>query len=252
MNQPVDTTLFCLHFLGGSKRSWSPVAALLPPDIACVPIDLPGFGDAAEQPGATVADMAAAVTAMIAQALPALPSARWAIAGHSMGAKVALAVAGMVTPQAVVLLAGSPPGPEPMDEARREAMLTWFRGDAAICRDQAAAFIDGNTARPLPPAGHAIAVDDVLRMNPAAWRAWLEAGSREDWRDRIGQLDIPALILSGDVDADLGPDAQRRLMAPHFTHPRLVTLPDCRHLLPLEHASRVAGLIRDHLQPKRS
>jgi len=39
-------------------------------------------------------------------------------------------------------------------------------------------------------------------------------------------LQTPTLVVAGANDADLGPDAQRRLMVPHFAYVRLVMLPD--------------------------
>ena len=128
-------TLFCLHFLGGSARAWAPMAERLVADVACVPIDLPGFGDAADVTGYDVAAMADHVAAEVRAALPG----RWLVAGHSMGAKVALALArraedgeaGLEGLSGLVLLAGSPPSPEPMEESRRAAMIAWIGADAA-------------------------------------------------------------------------------------------------------------------------
>ena len=239
--------LVCLHFLGGSTRSWSFVVARLAPDIRCLELDLPGFGDAADQPPADVAGMAAQVARRIAAAAPA----RWWIAGHSMGAKVALAVArqaedgapGLAGLAGLALLAGSPPSPEPMDEADRAEMIAWI--DGAEREAKARDFIDTNCGAPLPAEVRDLAVADVLRANPEAWKAWLAAGAREYWQERIGVLRTPAIILSGTKDADLGPDAQRRLMAPHLAHHRLIEMAGAAHLLPLERPDEVARCLRE-------
>jgi pimeloyl-ACP methyl ester carboxylesterase len=236
----------CLHYLGGSARSWDALAASLP-GLAWLALDLPGFGDAAGQPGASVAGMADAVAA----ALRGRPSSPWMLVGHSMGAKVACALArraedgapGLEGLAGLVLLAGSPPGPEPMDEARRHRMLGWFAGSAAESRAQAEAYVDANVAARLDQEARALAVQDVLRASRHAWAAWLERGSREDWAGRVGVLKTPALLVAGDRDADLGPDAQARLMAPHFADATRRTLPDARHLLPQECTRAVARLI---------
>ncbi|MBO1077675.1 alpha/beta hydrolase [Roseomonas haemaphysalidis] len=240
-------TLFCLPFLGGSAREWGAVAAALPAHIHCHPLDLPGFGDAAGQTGYGVAEMADHVAARIRDAAPA---GRWLLAGHSMGAKVAAVLARRAVDgdpalrelAGVVTLAGSPPSPEPMAEERRQEMLGWFNGSAEQSATQAARFVDANAAR-LSPEARTLAERDVLRANPAAWRAWLAAGSREDWSGRIGTLPLPALILAGAEDADLGPDAQQRLMVPHYAKPTLRALPGVQHLLPLEAPEAVAEAI---------
>ncbi|MDX7950987.1 alpha/beta hydrolase [Lichenihabitans sp. Uapishka_5] len=243
--------LVCLHWLGGSRRSWDALAARLAPKVRVLALDLPGFGDAADQPGASVAAMAEHVAGLIRAEAPA----RWMLAGHSMGAKVALAVAKMAEAGApelsglshLVLLAGSPPAPEPMEDARRAEMLTWFAGDAEQSRTEAQTLIDGSVGAPLDaePNGHAAA--EILRLSRDAWTAWLESGSREDWVERIGTLRTPALVIAGDKDADLGPDGQQRLMVRHFADVTLEVLPGVGHLLPIEAPDAVAGLIATHV-----
>ena len=111
---------------------------------------------------------------------------------------------------------------------------------------EAQAFIAASGGHPLPTALSGQAGDDVLRTRRAAWLAWLESGSREDWADRIGVLRTPALIVAGEKDADLGPAAQADLMARHFASPRLSTLPGAGHLLPMERPAEVARLLADH------
>ncbi len=245
-------TVVCLHFLGGSARSWGAVVERVGTVARCIQVDLAGFGAAAATPGYAVTDMADAVTDIVRQGKPA----RWLLAGHSMGAKIAsllarraadgdAALAGL---SGLVLLAGSPPGPEPMAEERRQAMLGWFQGTAEDSRREADSFIRASVSTPLAAAVHQQAVDDVLRTNPAAWRAWLQSGSREDWSSQIGVLDVPTLIVAGADDADLGPDMQLLLAERHFTQARLVTLPDASHLLPMEWPDRVADLIVSHVE----
>lgn len=237
-------TLFALHFLGGSTREWTPLFARLSDRLRCIAIDLPGFGDAAGLPGYDVAAMAEHVLARIHAEAPG----RWLLAGHSMGAKVALAVArrvedgegGLVEPSGLVLLAGSPPSPEPMPESKRQQMIAWIDGDTALRRAKAVDFIAANLGAPLPSDLMGQAVEDVLRAAPAAWKAWFSEGSRENWCGRIGVLRTPALIFAGSEDADLGRDAQTCLMAPHLAHVDIVTLAGAGHLLPMERPDALA------------
>jgi pimeloyl-ACP methyl ester carboxylesterase len=236
--------IFFLHFLGGSAREWMPVVERLSGRFECAPLDLPGFGDAAEAEGYPVAEMADAVMESIRARAPA----SWVLAGHSMGAKVAAAVARrcedgeLAGLRGLVLLAGSPPSPEPMAESRRNEMQSWFAGDAAQSLGEARHFLESNAVS-LDPRLFEAAVADVLRMKRAAWLAWLSSGSREDWSARIGVLRTPALVLAGEKDEDLGPEAQRRLMLPHFAQARLQVIAKAKHLLPLEQPDEVAQLI---------
>ena len=81
--------LFGLHYLGGSARAFDAVAERLAGAVTCVGLDLPGFGDDGAGPGRDVAAMVEHVAARIRAAAPR----RWMLAGNSMGAKVALALA---------------------------------------------------------------------------------------------------------------------------------------------------------------
>lgn len=243
-------TLVCLHFLGGSAASWSEVTHRLAGQVRCLPIDLPGFGDAAGEPGYAVAEMADSVAARVPDAGPA----GWILAGHSMGGKIAAVLArraedgqaGLAGLRGIVLLSGSPPGPEPIPDEQRRSMLGWFSGDPSSWRDQARTYIGNNTASSLPPRLMAQTVDDVQRMRPNAWAAWLNSGSREDWADRIGVLKTPALILCGAEDPNLGETAQRHMTAPHYASHQVTTLQGAKHLMPMEQPEEVARLIATH------
>lgn len=245
------TVLFCLHYLGGSANEWQQVARSLGERIDVIAIDLPGFGDAAQRPGYTVADMAHAVAATIAATAPR----RWMVAGHSMGAKVATAIARRAEDGApemsglsgIITIAGSPPSPEPIPDADREMMLGWFGGDTHGDRADAERYIANNTGPEIDATSRGRAVADVLRMNRNAWRAWLTSGSREDWSQRVGVLQTPALVIAGALDPNLGPDAQRRLMVPQFAHARVLTVPNAKHLLPLEAADAIAQAMGEHV-----
>jgi len=236
--------LFCLHFLGGSARSWAPLARALDGALTCVPVDLPGFGQEAGTTGFSVAAMADHVAAAVRGRAPT----RYAIAGHSMGAKVALVLArraedgepDLAGLTDLILVSGSPPSPEPIPEDRRARMIAWIDADPETRRREAQAFVRENVGTALDPDTEARAVADVLQASPEAWKAWLEAGAGEDWCRRIGVLRTPALILAGSEDADLGPDAQQALMAPHLASHRRVTVDGVGHLLPLERPGTLA------------
>ena len=245
MRAAARLTVVLLHALGGSARSFDLVAERLA-GIDAVTLDLPGFGGAVEAEGFGVAEMAAGVIAAVAARTPE----RWMLVGHSMGGKVAAAVARAAAEGAapdglsgLVLLAASPPAPEPMGERRRADMLGWLAGGPIGDRD-ARAFVDANTARTLPTSLRAATAADVRRSSRRAWTAWLESGSREDWRGRVGTLPYPALIAAGADDGDLGEAAQRRLNAPHYAEAEVAVIAGAAHLLPLERPDAVAALIR--------
>lgn len=245
---PGEATLVLLHFLGGSVREWDEVIADLGPGFRTVAIDLPGFGGSAHIAGYSVQAMADAVSEVIARECPG----RFVLVGHSMGGKVAGVVARRMASSAalsgLVLLAPSPPSPEPMTQEKRDGMMGSLGVRRGGDRNHARAFITRNEERDIPAPVVARAVDEVLRMNRAAWRAWLDSGSREDWSERVGVLQLPALVVAGERDASLGPETQRRVTMPHLAHATLRTLPGCSHLIPMERPAELAGMLRDFLQ----
>ena len=238
--------LFLCHALGGSRRAWDGVVAALGEAYDCIAIDLPGFGQAAAATDVTVAGAVEHVAAIVrGRGAP-----RWLLVGHSMGAKIASILAartlagepGLFGLAGVVLLAGSPPSPEPMDEQRRDEMIDWA-ADGALDDRAARAFVDANVGAPLATQDDRIAIDDLQRASREGWLAWLERGSREDWSAEVGTLDMPALIVAGGADGDLGEDGQRATNAEVYPRARFVVEQGAGHLLPLERPQAVAAAI---------
>lgn len=253
--------LVLLHWLGGSAASWTEVShGLAERGLRCAALDLPGFGNADDTAGFDVAAMSELVIQTIrfmrAQGDPTAP---WLLAGHSMGGKVAAVItqralrgeAGLEGLRGLVLVSPSPTSPEPMPDSKREEMLSSLgesTGDPKKDRNAAANFVDQNTGKlPLLDAVHTRAVDGVLKMNRTAFRHWLERGSKEDWSERIGKLELPALVFAGEEDAALGPDAQQAKTMPHLPQGELITLEATGHLAPLERPGELIEIITQFL-----
>jgi len=215
-----------------------------------VTLDLPGFSAAADMGYADVGAMAD----WLADEIRSRALTSCVLVGHSMGGKIVTLVAaraaagetGLSGVLGVVLVAASPPSPEPMDEDRRVEMIGWF-ADGQISGTDAAAFVDANTATPLEGRSRDAAIDDVRRSSREAWLGWLERGSREDWSADAGCIAIPALVLAGAEDGDLGEEAQRRLNLPHYVTAGLHVVQGAAHLIPYEQPEALAALIEGHV-----
>lgn len=245
---PSLPTVYALHGLGGSGAWFDAVREHLADGIRLITIDLPGFGDAVDVSGISLPEMADHVLAAIARD----GSPRWVLLGHSMGGKVAALVtrralsgeAPVFGLTGLVLLAPSPTLPEPMSESKRTEMLGWA-ADGPISAGDARGFLDANSARPLRTDRADRVIADVRHTATAAWRAWLETGSRADLTGEVGSLDLPAIVLGGEDDDDLGADAQPRLASPTFPRARFRRLPDTGHLIAQERPTEVAAAIAD-------
>ncbi|MDQ1085181.1 MULTISPECIES: alpha/beta hydrolase [Microbacterium] len=239
-------TLYVLHALGASARSFDRIAERLDGRVRVEGIDLPGFGSLAAAGDSSIEPTVAHVVDHLARHA----RGRWMLGGHSMGGKIAALVASgvlrgdapLVGLAGMVLMAPSPPRPEPMDEERRERMLSWV-ADGPLSEQDAEEFLAQNTAEPLDPAAHAEALADLQRTSPDAWRAWLETGSRVDASAEVGTLNLPVLVLAGTDDDDLGAAAQPGLLASVYPRARFAALDDTGHLIPLERPTEAAESI---------
>lgn len=235
--------LVFLHYYAGSRRAWDGVAAALaaPPSGAarrCVAADLRGFGDSPAPPtGYAVADSADDGAALVA----ALGLDRYVLVGHSMGGKCAMALAARRPPglAGLVLVAPSPPTPEPMtDESRAHTLASY--GDRAA----AVATARRITVRPLAPPLFEQVVADSLRTARPAWDAWMRTGSREDISARMPRVDVPTLLVAGGADPVMDRGMLEREVRDRIRGARMTVVDGVGHLVPYEAPDELAGHVR--------
>ena len=201
--------------------------------------DLPGHGDAALRPASF-----AACTAYVR----ALGGERFALAGYSMGGRVALHAAlslGDLVSR-LVLIGASPGLADPAERAaRREA------DDRLADRIEAIgveAFADDWGAQPLfagqPPHVAAAAHADRLRNTPTGLAAALRGlgtGVMEPLWDRLGELRIPVTLIAGARDEKFRAIADR--MAAAIPDARVEIIEGAGHAAHLERPDTVAALL---------
>ncbi|MBC8083089.1 MAG: alpha/beta hydrolase [Hymenobacter sp.] len=235
----VPPVFVCLHYWAGAGREWQAVATLLRPEYAVLAPDLGGFGDAPVTEGGYSVD---AYASQVAGFIEAQQLAKYVLVGHSMGGKVALALAarqpaGLV---GVALLSPSPPTPEPMTEEDRHSSLRAYGQ-----RPEAEKTLRTITARPLAETLRQQIIDDNLRSTKAAWDAWLLHGSRENVAARLRDVRVPCTLLAGDQDAVLSPSVHGLETLPLLpVGTPLEIIAGAGHLLPYEAPDEVAALLR--------
>jgi len=239
---PKRPTIVFLHFFGGSARSWDSVLDELGEGFRTLPLDLPGFGAAA---GASGPFTIAAYADRVEEVAFAQKLDHYVLVGHSMGGKVALALAARRPPalRALVLLAPSPPTPEPIGEEMRAKLIAGWGSYGPASETLARV-----TRRCLEGGLRERTISDMMNASKGAWTAWLQHGSREDISAAMQMIDVPVTILSGDGDAAVPRNLIKREVVARLPHARLISVPGAGHLLPLEAPEVVAAIIEKSLR----
>ena len=162
-----------------------------------------------------------------------------------MGGKIALGVAAAkpVNLKGLVLLAPSPPSPEPIPDAVRARMLATHG-----TREAALQTLSGAWRREITGENLENAIAANLAMSAIDWKNWLELGSREDVSELLALIQIPVLVLTGDADAGMTPELMRQEIVSKIHGARLEIIPDAGHFLPLEVPEAVAGHLAEFVK----
>lgn len=234
-------TLVMSHSFSFSRREWIEATARLSENFRTVAVDAPGHGEAADVPGYTMCQMAKQFAATINE----LELADYVLLGHSMTGKVAQILAsregkalGLKNPPAkLILLTPTPLGQEVGGPQLRESLKASIRD-----RGDAEQFVRDRSALPLPADVFDRACEDYLRVNRAAWDAWLEEGVYEDWTDCCAPVDVETQLIVADFDPVWGLEMQRKDTLPSLTRAEIATI-EAGHLAPMEAPEKLADLI---------
>jgi 2-succinyl-6-hydroxy-2,4-cyclohexadiene-1-carboxylate synthase len=230
-----------LHGFGGTHRAWDGVIAALDRErYRPLALDLPGHGAATHSQRPITFD--SCVTAV----LDASPQ-RFALAGYSLGGRVALHVA-LAAPERVarlVLVASSPGIEDPAERAARRASDEALASD--LERIPFEEFIECWRTQPLfaaePPEVGTLARTDQRRNQPEALAAvmrGLGTGEMQPLWERLGELRMPVIVLVGERDQKFRALGER--MAALLPDARMVVVAG-GHGLPLENPVAVADVL---------
>jgi 3-oxoadipate enol-lactonase len=183
-----------LHGVGSDKSVWAPQLDHFGQTLRAVAFDYPGYGESEFAEGATRDDFAAAMLA----AMDALDIGRAHICGLSLGGVVAIAMYHAARERCASLIIADSFAVHPDGQAIHDRSVA--ASQAMTMRELAEArtgFLLGTTAG---EALRAEVIDTMAAIDPSAYRLGAAAVWLADQRDRVADINAPALILVGEED----------------------------------------------------
>jgi pimeloyl-ACP methyl ester carboxylesterase len=230
---PQTPTLFLLSGLLCDESVWNEVRAALDGLAEVRPMAFPGYDS---------------ISAMAASVLAAAPE-RFAVAGHSMGGRVALEIVAQAPNRVdkLALLDTGVHGRRPGEAEKRQELvdLAYSEGMAAVA------------ARWLPPMVGPTGLEDralmdrltamVRQQTPDSFAGQIRALlNRPEAEAGLSRISCPTLLLSGRYDS-WSPLSQHEDMAKHIPNNRLVAVEDSGHMSTVEQPASVAAALKDWL-----
>jgi pimeloyl-ACP methyl ester carboxylesterase len=233
-----EPALVFLHYWGGSSLEWSQVTGKLSANYRCIALDARGSGDSqAPATSYSTVDLADDVIGAIA----ALHLTDFVLVGHSMGGKTAQLVASRrpVGLRGLALIASSPPSSMQIDQNQRAQMRPAYDTRESINWVLDNILLGSLTS----PDAREQAISDALRLSPEARDGWIDIGTREDFTKEVASINVPVVIVAGDLDKVDPLDVVNHHIVPHFRKAALHVLPQKGHLLPIEAPVEVAQIV---------
>ena len=218
-----------------NRSMWAPQLAALAGSYRVIAPDLRGYGASPVTPGTVPMGQLAAD---VARLLDRLEVSRAAVVGLSMGGLVAMELAGADPARwwALGLVATTA---EPVTEAERADRLARAaqaerEGIGPLAQDMATRLFGPD----VDPAVSGQVMAMMLATDPHGAAAALRGrAERPDYRPILRELDLPALVLTGDQDGYSTAEITDRL-ASELRRPHRVTVPGVGHLPNLEAPAR--------------
>ena len=226
--------LLLIHGAGGSHLTW-PTELRRLPATAVYAIDLPGHGRS-DSPGC---DTIGAYADVVEEFITTLDLRNVVVLGHSMGGAIAQTIALRHLPQVSGLILLGTGAKLPVSDAILDQVLTDF--DAAV------AFITKYSwSRSAPEQMIALGKQIMGETSPAIVHGDFVACNGFDVRDQLGNVAVPTLVVSGEVDK-MTPVKFGRFLAEHIPDAQFELIDGAGHMLMLERPLPVTTHIQQFL-----
>lgn len=245
-----------LHGFTGSSATWDPHVARFKRHMKTIAVDLVGHGDSDAPQDPECYRMEFCVEHLLA-VLDQLGLDRVYVVGYSMGSRVALHLA-ITAPGRIrsLVLEGSSPGIADPTERQARVVADDSLADF-IERNGIDAFVDRwenlplfESQRNLAPAARAALRAQRLRNNPIGLANSLRgmgAGRQESLWPRLPSIEMPVLLVAGDLDAKYCSIA--REVCRLLPDAKLVVVENAGHAVHLERRAAFDQLVLEFLAP---
>lgn len=251
-----------LHGFAVSSTVWDHAAAALSDRYRVIVPHLPGHGATPPLPAADLDEEGAAAMERLADGVLAVLDQAGvetaAVAGHSMGGYIALALqqraANRVAGLGLVATQARADTSEAQAGRRKLADTVAERGAQALAEALLPKLFAADVAAESQLYRDA---DEFIRSMPVPGirAALLGMARRQDHRDRLSAVRIPALVVRPDLDRLIPPDRSDELAA-LLADVTLVSVPDAGHMAPVERPDAVTQALSQWLArvypPKRN
>ncbi len=229
-----EPALVFLPYWGGTSRTWSKVIAELKDRFTTVAYDPRGWGQSDKSPaGYTLNDLADEALSLV----ETLDIENYVLVGHSVGGKISQLIASRNPGglRGLVLVAPAPPTPLRFPDEMREAQI-----HAYDSRENVLQTIELLSARmPAPEIVEQI-VEDSRSGSRAATLAYPLASILEDISSEVGKIDVPTLVLAGELDRLDSVEQHRREVVARIPGAHFAIVKGSGHLVPIDEPAQLA------------
>jgi 3-oxoadipate enol-lactonase len=223
--------------LGTTMRLWEPQLDAFTARFRVLRHDHPGHGDSPSPDGPiAVEELAAAVLGLVDE----VGHERFSFCGLSLGG-----MAGMC------LAAGAPERVDTLTLCCTGAKLgtsaDWLERAATVRADGMAVLVDRSRERWFTPAFRESAaaksyLDELLTIDPEGYARCCEAIAGFDFRDRLGEIEAPTLVLVGEEDP-VTPAEVFETLSDGIPNSQTVVVPQAAHLANVEQPEAVTAAV---------
>lgn len=233
------TPILFLHGVGSDKSVWEPQLEHFGKQRRAIAFDYPGYGESDFHADATRDDFAEAMHA----GMDGLGIERAHICGLSLGGVIAIAMHAAAPDRCASLILADSFAVHPEGQAiygrALEASATGLRG---LAERRAPLLLAPNT----PNAVCREVIETMAAINPEAYRLGARAVWLAEQRERAAAIDVPTLVLVGDLDPITPPDLSKEL-AELVPGARLEVIHNASHIANLDKPDEFNRLVDDFL-----